>query len=101
MYGGKPTIDMRRCMGASPIPISLICKWYNCRGQVKYHDTGNFIDSTAAARVNGHIVGYGSVETSRENLGDLGLSQEGNDRLLATAAIWGDKMTNGEFCATQ
>lgn len=58
-----------------------------------YPDTRNFIDSTAAARVNGYIAGYGSVETLRENLGDFGLFPEGNDKLLAIAASWGDKMT--------
>jgi peptide-methionine (S)-S-oxide reductase len=66
-----------------------------------YPDTRNFIDSTAAARVNGYIAGYGSVKTLEENLSDFGLSPEGNDKLLAIAASWGDKMTKGEACAIQ
>ena len=66
-----------------------------------YPDTIDFIDSTVAARVNGYIAGYGSVEILRENLGDFGLPPEGNDILLAIAASWGDRMTKGETCAIQ
>jgi peptide-methionine (S)-S-oxide reductase len=66
-----------------------------------YPDTRNFIDSTAAARVNGYVAGYGSLKTLRENLGDFGLFPAGNDKLLTIAANWGDKMVRGEACAVQ
>jgi peptide-methionine (S)-S-oxide reductase len=66
-----------------------------------YPDISNFIDSTAAARVNGYVAGYGSRETLSENISDFGLSPEGNDKLLDIVASWGDKMTKGEVCAIQ
>ena len=48
-----------------------------------YPDTDDFINSTAAARVNGYVAGYGTLETLQEELDSLGLSPEGNERLLS------------------
>ncbi len=48
-----------------------------------YPDTVDFVDSTAAARVNGYVAGYGTVEQFQEGLGQLGLSAEGQDKLLS------------------
>jgi peptide-methionine (S)-S-oxide reductase len=69
--------------------------------RVIYPDIRHFVDSTAAARINGYIAGYGSVETLEENLSDFGLSPEGNDKLLNIVASWGDKLAKGEICAIQ
>jgi peptide-methionine (S)-S-oxide reductase len=45
----------------------------------------DFVNSTAAARVNGYLHGYGSPKTVREDLNLLGLSASGNKRLLDIA----------------
>ena len=47
----------------------------------------DFINSTAAARVNGYIGGYGTVAGLQEDLDRLGLSEEGRKRLLASASV--------------
>lgn len=50
--------------------------------QAIYPQIGDFVASTAVARVNGYLGSYGSCERLREeHLGSLGLSQEGRDRL--------------------
>jgi hypothetical protein len=46
-----------------------------------YPNPEDFIASTAAARVNGYLAGYGSLERLRDELDSLGLSTEGRDRL--------------------
>ncbi len=47
-----------------------------------YPEFGDFVDSTAAARVNGYLYGYGTEGQLRRELGSLGLSEEGQGRLL-------------------
>jgi peptide-methionine (S)-S-oxide reductase len=47
-----------------------------------YPDTPGFLNSTAAARVNGYIAGYGDAETLKRDLDSLGLSNSGKQRLL-------------------
>ena len=42
----------------------------------------DFVDSTAAARVNGYLGGYGSPEALKSDVGELGLSPEAGKRLL-------------------
>jgi len=42
----------------------------------------DFVDSTAAARVNGYIGGYGSPEALQADMGELGLSPDAGKRLL-------------------
>ena len=42
----------------------------------------DFIDSTATARVNGYVGGYGSPETLKTEIDDLGLSPAGKQKLL-------------------
>lgn len=44
----------------------------------------DFVDSTAAARVNGYLAGYGSLSHLESELDSLGLSPVGNKRLLET-----------------
>lgn len=51
-----------------------------------YPDIRGLIDSTAAARVNGFLAGYGSVETLEAEIDSYGLSAEGQERLLAAAS---------------
>jgi peptide-methionine (S)-S-oxide reductase len=41
----------------------------------------DFVDSTAVARVNGYLDGYGSLDQLEEELGLLGLSDQGQERL--------------------
>jgi len=50
-----------------------------------YPDTGDFISSTAVARVNGYVGGYGTSETFEKELNSLGLSDAGQMRLLEIA----------------
>ena len=45
----------------------------------------DFISSTAVARVNGYAGGYGTPETLKEELSNLGLSEAGRMRLLEIA----------------
>ncbi len=47
-----------------------------------YPDEGDFINSTAAARVNGYVAGYGAYATLLSEIGSLGLSPEANKKLL-------------------
>jgi len=46
-----------------------------------YPNGSDFVDSTAAARVNGYVAGYGTVEQFQQDVGRLGLSAEGRDKL--------------------
>ena len=45
----------------------------------------DFIFSTAVTRVNGYVGGYGTLETFKEELSRLGLSEAGENRLLEIA----------------
>ena len=63
-------------------------KYYlqNNRGMMgeleKYFETfQNFVNSTAAARINGYLAGYGSAEALAGEIDSLGLSPEGQKRL--------------------
>jgi uncharacterized protein YchJ len=47
-----------------------------------YPEDRDFVDSTAAARLNGYLAGHGSVEQLKEELDLLGLSPEEGQRLL-------------------
>ena len=51
-----------------------------------YPDFTDFLNSTAAARVNGYLYGCRSLTDLRVELGSLGLSAEGNARLLERVA---------------
>jgi peptide-methionine (S)-S-oxide reductase len=50
-----------------------------------YPDIGDFIDSTAVARLNGYVGGYGALETLEKELNNLGLSEAGKMRLQQIA----------------
>jgi peptide-methionine (S)-S-oxide reductase len=50
-----------------------------------YPDAIDFRDSTAAARINGYIGGYGTPETLQKELASYGLSPTGNKTLLKYA----------------
>ena len=47
-----------------------------------YPEMKDFINSTAVARVNGYVSGYGSAEVLREEIDQLGLSPELQQKLL-------------------
>lgn len=47
-----------------------------------YPDNEDFVDSTAAARVNGYVAGNGTCAALQRELNSLGLSPAGNKRLL-------------------
>ena len=53
--------------------------------QAIYPAIEDFIFSTAVARVNGYVGGYGTLETLKEELSSLGLSEAGENRLLEIA----------------
>jgi len=50
-----------------------------------YPEIEDFISSTAVARVNGYVGGYGTPETLEKEPNSLGLSEAGNMRLLEIA----------------
>jgi peptide-methionine (S)-S-oxide reductase len=47
-----------------------------------YPSDDDFVNSTAAARVNGYLDGYGTTESLRTELDSLGLSAEANKKLM-------------------
>ena len=47
-----------------------------------YPDHRGFVDSTAAARVNGYVGGYGDLDGLVAEINRYGLSDEGNRTLL-------------------
>lgn len=53
-----------------------------------YPDGGDFVASTAAARVNGYVGGYGSLAELQEEIDRFGLSSEGNKKLLDIVQAW-------------
>jgi peptide-methionine (S)-S-oxide reductase len=46
-----------------------------------YPDPADFRDSTAAARLNGYVGGFGDEEALQKNLDNLGLSEAGKEAL--------------------
>lgn len=52
-----------------------------------YPGLGDLVASTAAARVNGYVAGYGTVRALQGELADLGLSPEGRQRLFGLVAV--------------
>jgi peptide-methionine (S)-S-oxide reductase len=48
----------------------------------------DFINSTAASRVNGYVSGYGTPDGVKANLENLGLSDAGSKLLLEIATKW-------------
>ena len=59
--------------------------------QAMYPVAKDFIDSTAAARVNGYLSGYGSVEQLETELSGLGLSARGSEKLKQTVGAFKPK----------
>jgi peptide-methionine (S)-S-oxide reductase len=47
----------------------------------------DFTNSTAAARVNGYVAGYGSPDALKTEIDSLGLSPMGNKRLLKIVQV--------------
>jgi peptide-methionine (S)-S-oxide reductase len=47
-----------------------------------YPNMKDLVNSTAAARVNGYLDGYGHLEEIEEEVGNLGLSSEGTQKLM-------------------
>ena len=47
-----------------------------------YSDDGDFINSTAAARVNGYVAGYGTYAMLLTEISSLGLSPEATKKLM-------------------
>jgi peptide-methionine (S)-S-oxide reductase len=50
-----------------------------------YPEAADFRDSTAAARLNGYLGGYGNLDSLKQNLAELGLNQDGQRALLEVA----------------
>jgi peptide-methionine (S)-S-oxide reductase len=50
-----------------------------------YPDSNDFVNSTAAARINGYIGGHGTPETLQKELASYGLSPAGAKKLLQYA----------------
>jgi len=49
-----------------------------------YPDFQDFVKSTAAARINGYVGGYGTLAMLRDEIDDLGLSVRGRELLIKT-----------------
>ena len=47
-----------------------------------YPNPRDFLDSTAAARINGYLGGYGDQETLKTQANRLGLSEAGQRKLI-------------------
>lgn len=47
-----------------------------------YSEFRRFVDSTAAARINGYMKGYGTIENLSEEIDLFGLSEKGKKRLI-------------------
>jgi len=62
-----------------------------------YPEGRDFVDSTAATRLNGYTAGYGDLATLQEELDSYGLSQEGRRKLLELAAVFFGG-PDGEVC---
>jgi hypothetical protein len=56
--------------------------------QAVYPGNTDFINSTAAARVNGYLGGYGTPEEINATIERLGLSTAGQKRLSAISKRW-------------
>ena len=54
-----------------------------------YPQDEDFINSTAAARVNGYVGGYGTLDALQAEIGDLGLSQAAQGELLEMVSARG------------
>jgi peptide-methionine (S)-S-oxide reductase len=46
------------------------------------YPAGEFVHSTAAARINGYLDGYGTAESLEQDLDSLGLSSDAGEKLL-------------------
>jgi peptide-methionine (S)-S-oxide reductase len=53
-----------------------------------YSENIDFVNSTAAARVNGYVGGHGKPEEITANIENLGLSIAGQKRLLQISNNW-------------
>jgi peptide-methionine (S)-S-oxide reductase len=56
--------------------------------QAMYSRNIDFVNSTAAARVNGYVGGYGESEKITANIENLGLTAAGQKRLLEISNNW-------------
>lgn len=54
-----------------------------------YPSNEDFVDSTAAARVNGYVGGYGTLAALQADLDSFGLSPEAGQRLLEILSAYG------------
>lgn len=52
---------------------------------LKYPDINDFVNSTAAARVNGYVAGFGTTEDLDKELASLGLSPESQELIRGLA----------------
>jgi peptide-methionine (S)-S-oxide reductase len=51
-----------------------------------YPDINDYVNSTAVARINGYAGGYGTEETLEKELGSLGLSPAGMEKIREIAS---------------
>jgi peptide-methionine (S)-S-oxide reductase len=78
---------------------------YSLRGQTEimkefraiYPSDEGLMNSTAAARVNGYLAGLGCFEEVQEAVGNLGLSTDARERLLAATRKQGERYGSA-FC---
>lgn len=61
-----------------------------------YPKEADLVDSTAAARINGYVAGYGSLRQLRGEWGSLGLSEPGKKRLWETVRGFEGRRGNRE-----
>ena len=58
--------------------VSILKKEY----RAMYPDTDSFVSSTAAARVNGYVGGFGTLASLKKDVSGLGLSLQAQARLV-------------------
>lgn len=61
-----------------------------------YPEEADLVDSTAAARINGYVAGYGTLRQLREEWGSLGLSEAGGRHLWETVRGFEGRRGNRE-----
>ncbi len=59
-----------------------------------FPDTKDFVDSTAVARANGYVSGYGKIETKKD-IDGMGLTEKGKKKLYDE---WKSEKGGGDYC---
>jgi peptide-methionine (S)-S-oxide reductase len=87
-------------------PAEAYHQKYSLRGQREvmkefravYPSDEGLMNSTAAARINGYLNGFGSFEDVKEAIDKLDLPPQARDRLFAAVRTHGDRYGTSAYC---